>query len=103
VVDAAVSTDPEQVPAPLRSAPTGVGGGSQQPPATQAAPSVVDPKQAPTAVRATPEPAPTSVDADPRQEARAARASSTTSQTGSTSPVSDKTKRRRKNNHRARA
>ena len=93
-VDAAVSTGPEQVPAPLRSAPTGVGGGSQQPPATPAAPGVVDPKQAPTAVRATPEPAPTSVDADPRQEARAARASSTTSQTGSTSPVSDKTKKK---------
>jgi hypothetical protein len=96
-VDVAVSTGPEQVPAALRSAPTGANAGSQQPPATQAAaPSVADPKQAPAAVRPAPEAAPTSVDADLRQEARAARASSTTSQTASTSPVSDKTEKKGK-------
>jgi hypothetical protein len=96
-VDVAVSTGPKQVPAALRSAPPGVGAGSQQPPATQAAaPSAADPKQAPAAIRAAPEAAPTSVDADPRQEARATRTSSTTSQTASTSPVSDKTEKKGK-------
>ena len=71
--------------------------GSQQPPATQgAAPSVADSKQTPAAVRAAPAAAPNGVDADPRQEAHAARASSTTSQTASTSPVSDKTEKKGK-------
>ena len=78
-VDVAVSMGPEQVPA------------------TQAAaPSTAAPKQAPTAVRAVPDAAPTNVDADPRQEGRAARAASTTSQTASTSPASDKTEKKGK-------
>ena len=121
VVDIVVSTGPEQVPAALQAAPTGVG--SQQPPpaAQPAASKAAGPKQVPAAVQGPPvsvgasssqeapaaqsaapsapkqkqapavQAAPTGVDTGSWQEAPTPRAASTTIQTASSSSVSDKT------------
>ena len=119
-VDIVVSTGPEQVPAALQAAPTGVG--SQQPPpaAQPAASKAAGPKQVPAAVQGPPvsvggssqeapaaqsaapsamgqkqasgvQAAPTGVDTGSWQEDPTPRAASATIQTASSSSVSDKT------------
>ena len=120
VVDIVVSTGPEQAPAALQAAPTGVG--SQQPPpaAQPAASKAAGPKQVPAAVQGPPvsvggssqeapaaqsaapsamgqkqasgvQAAPTGVDTGSWQEDPTPRAASATIQTASSSSVSDKT------------